>query len=407
MPKYSYMARNSAGAALSGELVAGTNADAVRMLRAEGKFVVKLQAVDEAAAAAQATLSQRGSRRVRQDEVIYFANQLAGMVDAGVPLSEALEATIDKSPPGAFRRTIEDVIQRVQGGSDLSAALAAHPRVFAPLFVHMVRASEATGTLGAMLVRVADYMTNQREIRKKIKGALMYPLFMVLFSLGATIFLMAYVLPKFTSIYAGKAAILPLPTRILMGASDALVNHWIGCVVATLVTVIGGWLFLRSPQGKLGADWLRLNSPVIGRMYRKACLTRALRTLGSMIAAGVSVLDAVLITRDVVGNRVFGRVLENAHRRLEQGDQLCQALDNSPFIPRPVWQMLHAGERTGNLGPAMDRISDLCETDLKQTIHTMTQFIEPLMIVVVGSLVGGIALAMLLPIFQVSRVMAQ
>ncbi len=405
MPRFAYMVRTGAGAALSGELVARSNADALRMLRAEGKYVVRLQEVDEAANAAGMT---RGAgRRVRTDDVIYFANQLAAMVDSGVPLAEALEATIDKSPPGAFRRTVEDIIQRVQGGCDLSAALAAHPRVFSPLMIHMVRASEATGALGAMLVRVADYLRHQRDLRKRVKGALLYPVTLVCFSIGATVFLLTFVLPKFASIYAGKQAVLPLPTRILMGTSSYLYAHWITFAVGTAVVTLGTVVFFRSSRGRLAADWLRLHLPVLGGLYRKACLVRCLRTLGSMITAGVSMLDAVLITRDVVGNQVFGRTLEDAHRRLQHGDQLSQALLDAPFIPRPVWQMLQAGERTGSLGPAMDRVCELCEADLKQTIQTMTQFIEPLMIVIVGSLIGGIALAMLLPIFQISRIMAQ
>ncbi|MEP0844163.1 MAG: type II secretion system F family protein, partial [Phycisphaerae bacterium] len=154
-------------------------------------------------------------------------------------------------------------------------------------------------------------------------------------------------------------------------------------------------------------DWLRLNLPIIGPMYRKACLARALRTLGAMITAGVSVLEAVLITRDVVGNRVFGRIFERAHGRLEQGEQLSATLHGAAYVPRPVWQMLHAGERSGQLGPVMDKVADLCEADLQHAIKTMTQFIEPVMIVVMGTVIGGIALAVLLPIFQMSKVMTQ
>jgi type IV pilus assembly protein PilC len=191
-----------------------------------------------------------------------------------------------------------------------------------------------------------------------------------------------------------------------MGTSSFMVTHWVGLLIATLAISLGSAIFFHSARGRLAADWLRLHAPVLGNLYRQACLTRALRTLGSMITAGVSMLEAVLITRDVVGNQVFGRILVDAHRRLQHGDQLSHALLGAPYVPRPVWQMLQAGERTGNLGPAMDRICDLCEADLKRTIHTMTQFIEPLMIVVVGTIVGGIALAMLLPIFQISRIMA-
>ena len=406
MLKFDYLARDSAGTSLTGEVVARSQSDAVRLLRGEGKFVVRLDESSEREEV-QAVTPTLGWSRVKPDEVIYFVNQLAGMVDTGVAITDALEAAIDRTPPGPFRTTVEDVIQRVQGGADFSAALAAHPKVFSRLLVNMVRASEATGTLGPILARVADYMVNQRDIKKKIKGALTYPACMLVFATGATIFLLTWVLPKFTAIYASKRAVLPLPTRMLMGISEWMVGNWLYLVVGLTLAVIGTIYFFRSRRGGYTADWLRLNVPLLGGMFRRACLARSLRTLGSMISAGVSVLEAVLITQDVVGNRLFRRVFEDVHRRLEQGEQLSQALLDAPYFPRPIWQMIHAGERTGHLGPAMERVADLCESDLKHTIRTATQFIEPAMIVVMGLIIGTIALAMLLPIFQISRVMTQ
>ncbi len=406
MPKFNYMARDSTGTALSGEVVARSESDAARLLRGEGKFVVRLSEAQERQEA-DAVVPRLGSSRVKPDEVIFFVNQLAGMVDTGVPIADALEAAIDRSPPGAFRRTVEDIIQRVQGGSDFSTALAAHPKVFSPLIVNMVRASEATGTMGTVLGRVGDYMISQRDIKKRIKGALTYPICMLVFAIGATIFLLTFVLPKFAAIYADKRAVLPLPTRVLMATSDWMVNNWIYMVCGLILAVIGTIHFFRSDRGGYTADWLRLNVPLIGALFRKASLARSLRTLGAMISAGVSVLEGVLITRDVVGNRLFRQVFEDVHRRLEQGEQLSQALLDAPFFPRPIWQMLHAGERTGQLGPAMERVANICESDLRHTIRTATQFIEPAMIVIMGIIIGTIALAMLLPVFQISRVMTQ
>ncbi|GMU23783.1 MAG: pilus assembly protein PilC [Phycisphaerae bacterium] len=403
MAKFTYVARDSSGAAISGDLVAGNPTDAARLLRAEGKFLVRIQ---EASSRAEASPSGGGRKRVKTDEVIFFANQLAGMVDTGVPIADALEATIDQSPPGAFRSTVEDLIRRVQGGSDFSAALASHPKVFPPLFIHMIRASESTGMLGPMLRRVADYLTSQREVVKKVRGAMIYPCCLLTFALGAVIFLLTMVIPKFAGIYAGKQAILPLPTRILMTTSDWMIAHWWHLLVGAAILVSGLIVYRRTPHGRYTADWLKLNAPVIGTMFRKACLARALRTLGAMITAGVSVLEAVLITRDVVDNRPFGEIFESAHRKLEHGEQLSGALLDAPYLPRPVWQMIRAGERSGQVGPVMDRVADLCESDLQHTIRSLTQFIEPVMIVVMGLVIGGIALAVLLPVFQMSKIMA-
>lgn len=406
MGKFTYVARDSNGTAVNGEIIAANQADAAQLLRAEGKFVVKLYESDAAAELAQTLVSQ-GRKTVKGDETIYFASQLAGMVETGVPIAEALEATIEKAPPGAFRRTIEDVISRVQGGSELSTSLAAHPKVFSPMFVHMVRASESSGTLGVMLSRVAEYLVNQREIHKKVKGALMYPSCMMVMAFAAMIFIMTFVLPQFAEIYAGKSAVLPLPTRILMFASTWITHYWYVPLGIMLLSVAGGFVYFRSEPGRYTRDWLMLHMPVLGAVFRLACVTRALRTLGSMIAAGVPVLEAVPITRDVVGNRMFGQLFDEACRRMEAGDQLSAALANTPLIPRNIWQMIRAGERTGKVGPTMNRVAEICEADLKNTIRTMTQFIEPVMIGVIGTMIGGIAISVLMPIFQISKIMAQ
>lgn len=405
MAKFSYLARDHGGAAHSGEVVAASTFDAVQLLRAEGKTVVRLKETS-AATESVIAISQQGRRRIKSDDVIYFATQLAGMVEAGVSLAEALEATIDKAPPSAFRRIIEDVIAKVQGGVELSAALAAHPKVFTPIFIHMVRASEATGTLGAMLGRVADYLTNQQELRKKIKGALTYPCAMVVLAFGAVIFVLTFVLPKFAAIYAGKQAVLPLPTRILMATSHAVVSNWYYLLSGAALLAAGIWIFSRTDRGRYTIDWLRLNMPILGSIFRKACVTRTLQTLGSMISAGVSVLEAVPITRDVVGNRLFARIFNEACKRMESGEQLSQALQNAPYIPRNVWQIMRAGERTGKVGPTLNRVAELCDADLKNSIRVATQFIEPAMIMVLGALIGGMSLAVLLPIFQISKVIA-
>ena len=200
---------------------------------------------------------------------------------------------------------------------------------------------------------------------------------------------------------------MPLPTRILMGSSTWLVSNWYYVLAGLVAAIVGLILFFRTERGKYTGDWLRLNTPVVGNMYHKACLARSLRTLGTMITAGVSVLDAIRIAEDVVQNRRFAKVFQNTYSRLERGDQLSHALLNAPYIPRPIWQMVSAGERTGQLGPVMDRVSNICDSDLRHAIRAMTQFIEPALILVMGVIIGGIALAVLLPIFQISKVMTQ
>ncbi|MCH8969701.1 MAG: type II secretion system F family protein [Planctomycetes bacterium] len=216
MPRFEYSARDDAGKSTSGEIITNTRAEAAKLLRASGKFVVKLEEAQEKTTSEAPR--RGGSRRVNQTQVIYFANQLAIMVDTGVPLSDALEASIMDEPQSGFRRVVEDVIERVQSGQEFSAALAKHPRAFPRFFANIIKASEASGLLGTMLQRAAAYMTNQRDTRKRIQGAMAYPLAMIGFCILVAIFLLTYLLPKFIHIFESRGAALPAPTRILIGA---------------------------------------------------------------------------------------------------------------------------------------------------------------------------------------------
>jgi len=399
MPSFSYLVRDMRGIASSGTLVANSAGDAASMLRNEGKIVVRV--TPEAPAAAVVP----GSRRVKTEEVINFANQLAVMVETGVSLVEAIETFVAQTPPGAFRAVLEDVAEGLQSGNEFSAALARHPKVFSPMFVNMVRAGESSGKMGAMLVRTAHYLQNQRDTVKRIRGALLYPLVMLVMAIGVVIFLITWVLPKFAGIYKGKEAVLPTPTRILMGTSDWVIGHWIVLAGAVLIVIGGSAWYCRTPGGRIALHWLMLNAPLFGPLFRKAAITRSLRTLGTMIDSGVEVLESIGITRNVCGNHYYEQLWEHVDAELQQGRQLSEPLFKTPLMPGTVTRMIAAGERTGRLGPVMQRIADFAEEELKETIKTVTGFIEPAIICVLGLLIGGIAMALLLPIFTISKVM--
>jgi len=405
MPRFAYQARDTGGRSLQGEVVAGSSIEAARLLRGEGKFVVGLNALADAIGPVRVD-APRGRRRVSRDDVIQFAAQLSIMVEAGVPITEAISGIMEQSPPGAFRRILAQVLSELESGRELSAALARHPRAFGPLFVNLVRASEASGTLGSMLRRCGQYLADERDTRRRVRGAMMYPLLVMVLCLGVTVFLMTYVLPKFTAIYAGKNAVLPTPTRVLMAVSGWLRDWWMvwsSALVGTLATAV---FYLRSRKGRTAAHWLWLHVPVVGSMVHKALLTRCLRTLGTLIEAGVSMLDAVAVTRNVVGNCYFERMWDRVGDRLQRGDQLSAPLRGSPLVPRYVSQMIHAGERSGTLGQVMGKVGEFLEEDLRLSVKAATQMIEPVMILVMGTIVGSIAIALLLPIFTISRVIA-
>ncbi len=404
MQKFVYQARDSSGQPSAGVLTAETVAEATRQLRREGKTIVSLQ-TEAAEGQRFEPAATVGRRRVRQDDVVFFAVQLSVMVDTGVPLTDSLDCIRDGAPPGAMKKLLTDVSERVKAGVTFSDALDKHPEAFSKLVVAMVRASEASGTMGPMLQRVGEYLERDREIRKKIKGAMTYPICMFSFCILVVIGLLLFVLPRFERIYQGKGALLPLPTRLLLGTSAFVLHYWPLLLLALVGAVVGIRTWARSQDGRRTLDKIRLTAPIIGPMTRKACLARSLRTMATMASTGVSVLEGLALTAEVAGNLFYRDVWTRVASRVEQGATLSQELANHPLIPRPITQMVAAGEHTGQLGPVMNRAAGFCENDLKIAIKTVTDIIEPAMIIVMGLIVGSIAISLLLPIFSVSKLM--
>ncbi len=405
MQRFAYQARDSSGQATSGVLTANDLADATRLLRRDGKAIVSLKPEKEAPARGQG-FSMGGRHTVKRDEVIFFCTQLAVMVDTGVPLADSLDCIIEGTQPGGMRDLLLEVCEDVKGGLAFSDALEKHPKAFNTLFVAMVRASEASGTLGAMLQRISEYLEQDRDIRKKIKGAMTYPICMFAFCIVVVIGLLLFVLPRFEKIYQGKGALLPLPTRVLLGMSGFVVGYWPLLLVGVAAAGAGVFLFARSEEGRRVFDRMKLSIPVLGSMTRKASLARSLKTMSTMISTGVSMLDGLQLTSEVSGNYYYGQVWRTVASRVEEGATLSEELANQPLIPKPITQMISAGERTGQLGPVMNRAAGFCENDLKVAIKTVTDMIEPIMIVGMGIIVGSIAISLLLPIFSVSKLMA-
>ena len=344
-------------------------------------------------------------KRVSREEIIYFANQLAVMVDTGVPLSEALDSIAQQATTPGMKALASGISEQVRGGTPLSEALASHEKIFGNLFIALMRAGEASGQMGAMLQRVAVYLQQERETVKKIKGAMVYPVCMMSFCVLVVVGLLIFVLPRFEKIYAGKGAALPAPTRVLLALSNGLIDYW-PVVLGVLIAVVGGlWYYLRTPGGKIALDAFRIKAPLIGRMYRKACLARSLRTMATMVSTGVTMLEGLQISARVAGNHFYSRVWTDLAERVKEGSTLCEQLANSKLVPPAVAQMIGAGEKTGKLGMVMNRVAEFCEDDLNVAVKTITSMIEPVMIISMGLIIGGIAMALLLPVFSISKVM--
>jgi len=407
MASFAYKVRDGRGELMTGLMEAASIAEAGSLLRAQGRFIVKLDAAkrnDGAGKTEGQQVTASAGKRVKRVQVITFAHQLSVMVDTGVPISEALHSIAEQCDAEAFKAVIADVAQRVEGGGELSSAMGHYPKVFPPIMTSLVRASEVSGTMGVMLERVSKYMGKEYQTVKKIKGALTYPAVMLVMILCVTVGLLVWVLPRFAGIFESKGAALPLPTVVLMTLSDTLMYGWYYWIAGAVAVVVGVVLGLRTEKGKRLFDRMKLASPIFGSLFSKLYVTRATRTMGTMINAGVPVLDMIAIVREVTVNRMFADLWDNVDERLRQGAQLSDVLFESPLMPRSVAQMIYAGERSGRLGETMEKIASFTEEEFDEQIKTTTNLIEPLMVGIMGGIVGFVAIALLLPIFSVSSV---
>lgn len=409
MSQFRYKTRDVDGQLETGIIAAANPAEASRKLRVEGRFVVSLEDAGNAPVAVESDTApvRRSGGRVPRKEVITFAHQLAVMLDTGVPISEALECASEQTSNEPFRVVLDQVTEHVRGGGELSVALGQHPRVFPVIMTSLIRASESTGNMGAMLERVSTYLQKESATVRKIRGALIYPAIMLVTVICVVIFLLTFVLPRFTGIYASKGAALPLPTQMLMTFSDTLTGYWWGWLaggVGLAVFVIFGG---RTATGRRVIDWLKLHVPLISGMFRRLYLTRGCRTLGTMINAGVPILDMIPIVSRVTANVYYEEMWLEVDEKLRRGAQLSDGLFTSPLIPRSVAQMVYSGEKAGRLGRVLERVAEYTEEEFDTCVRQTTQYIEPAMIVVMGSIIGFVAIALLMPIFSIGSLMSQ
>ena len=394
---FAYTARDFSGRMKNGSLAAETAAAAAAQLRQEGLFVVSL--AEEKAAAVAATVVRK---RVSRAEIIAVTTQLAVMVDAGVSLASAVRGAATQAANPALGGLLGTIADHVEAGEPFSSALAKFPRHFDKTYVNLIRASEASGSLGGMLDRLATQMQNERETRQKVVGALIYPAAMLSMCVGTGVFLLTYVFPKLTPMFVARKLALPTPTKVLMALSDALTGYWYLFLAAVLISV-GSFLYSRrQPWGRRGLDWLWLRVPAFGPMLRKVALSRSLRTLATTVNAGVPMLDAIKLSAGVAGNVWYEAAWATVADQVAAGRQINQALDKHPLFPPTLVQMIGSGEATGRLGPVLTKASDALDRDVAAAVKACTSLIEPVMVFIMGGVIGTIALAMLLPIFKLS-----
>jgi type IV pilus assembly protein PilC len=354
---------------------------------------------------------QLSKAKVKQAELILFTTQLSVMLDSGVVLSDALDAIAAQAEHGTFRMIIMDVAQKVKSGENFSKALRDYPRVFNAMFVSMVRASEASGRMAEMLSVLSGYLDFESETRKRIKGALTYPFIMALMAVAATGTLMFFVLPRFMGIYEARGAALPKLTQILVTFSKMLGNLRImtGVVTVAVLASLGLYYWAGTLTGRRVIDFIKIRTPVVGTMFIDTVVTRSMRIMATMINTGVNLLDSIEVVQGSCQNYYFQRLWATVDVKIQDGYQLSESIVISPgseLIAPGIIQMLRAGEKSGKLGEVCDKVSVFYEKKLQASIKNVMTLIEPIMITIMGGIIGTIAIALLLPVFRISSVIA-
>jgi type IV pilus assembly protein PilC len=404
MNNYRYQLKRSNGQMVAGVLKAPTQMAAAQQLRDLGGTVVQLVRLTDEKQGRAGLMERLGlSSGVSGRDLLSFTSQLAVMAKAGISLTVALESIGDQANTPRMRLITETLKRDVESGKQFSEALQRFPKVFSPLYINMVRASEMAGSFGHMLERITDYLNQQMDTKRQVKGAMIYPLIIVTLAFTTTIFMLTFVLPRFMILFQGKEDILPLPTKMLLAMSSSLTHFWYVYLLFLISAAVGLIVMVRTPAGRAKWDMAKLKIPILKKLCHALYLSRGLKTMGELVNAGVPVLDTIAITAEVSGNVHYAKIWQRVHLAVRKGQRIAPTLAQSPFIPPSVTQMISAGEDTGSLAEILNDISEFYDRQLKATIKSVTSAIEPLMIVLMGGIVGFIAASILLPIFKISQ----
>lgn len=342
------------------------------------------------------------NKKVKLEDLLMFTRQLATMLDAGIPLLQCLQTLEEQAEEGQFKNTLEIVVEDLSHGLSFSEALSNHPKIFDKLYVNMVRAGEAGGFLSEILERVASYIESAYALKSKVKSAMMYPAIVMSVAVAIVILLIVKVIPVFENMFNDFNTTLPLPTRVLIGLSHFL-QDW-GLLL--LVFLVGGvflfrW-YARTDTGRYRVDKMKFTLPVFGQLLRKVAVARFASTLAALINSGVSIIQAMEIVAETSGNEVIRRVLLESMELTEKGQPIAEAMRKSPFVPPMVCKMVEIGEATGQLDNMLERVGEFFTRQVNTAVDGLTSLIEPIMIVFLGVVVGGIMLAMFMPIFSLT-----
>jgi type IV pilus assembly protein PilC len=395
MSKWMYKGKTTQGKEVAGEVEAVSKSDVEVLLRKK-----RIRAMSIKRKPMGMGFSFGGT--VPLKVMARFTRQFSAMTSAGLPLIQCLDILSEQTEHEVLKQAIMQVAADIQGGGTLADSLSKHKKIFSELYCQMIAAGEAGGILDTILLRLAEYQEKADALRRKIKGAMTYPIIVAIVAVGAVAVLMIFVVPIFANMFTESGAKLPLPTRIVMGISD-FIRSWFLIIIAAL-GFAGFSLFRynKTDKGRLKLDQLLLNSPVLGDLERKSCISRFTRTLGTLLNSGVSIIDALQVTGKTSGNKVLELGIYKTLESISGGQTIADPLKATGVFPPMVIQMIAVGERTGGLSEMLIKISDFYDDEVDAAVEALTSMIEPLVIVVLGSIIGGVLVAMYLPMFEMA-----
>jgi type IV pilus assembly protein PilC len=397
MASYVYVARDAvSGKEIRSSIEAGSEQTAIVALLNRNLLVVSIQEKT-------GKKGKTAGGKVALMDLVMFTRQLATMIDAGLAMVQCLQALAEQTTNKVMRDVIKDITARVESGDSFSEALQKHPKVFSRLYFSMVGAGERGGLLAEILDRLATYLETTAKLKKKVKSAMMYPVVVTVVAIGITCFLLIKVVPVFGSIYSSFGGKLPAPTLFLINLSNFM-QKWFLLVFMAAGGVIYGWLaFIKTPAGRLFWDTKRIALPIFGVIAHKICLARFARTLSSLIRSGMPILEVLSIVSNTIDNVLMENAVRVAATDIEKGESISASLSKHPVFPSMIIRMLTAGEQTGQIDKMLERVADFLDEEIDTTLSGLTSLIEPLLIVFLGVMVGGIAICMFLPIFKMTE----
>ena len=401
MAVFVYSGRTRGGQTLSGEMEAPSREAVVAKLRTQ-----QVVATSVKSKAKDITLPGFGGKVVEKD-IVVFTRQFATMIDAGLPLVQCLEILASQQENKLFKKTLTEIRQSVEGGSTFAAALKQHPKVFTSLYANMVEAGEAGGILDTILNRLAQYMEKAMALKKRVKSAMVYPSTIVSVAIVVVIFLLVFVIPTFKAMFEGFGATLPLPTQIVLEMSRIVRAYFLFGLAAIVGAIVALKWWYGTSSGRWAVDSFLLKTPVFGILIRKVAVAKFTRTLGTLISSGVAILDGLDITARTAGNKVVEAAVYKTRASISEGKTIAEPLKESGVFPPMVVQMIAVGEQTGALDAMLSKIADFYDDEVDSAVGNLTSLMEPMIMVFLGVVIGGVVIAMYLPIFKLVSVVGR